>query len=157
VESGAGTTSANQELLANNAGSGGYNNPTGGTVGSHASTVSLTAANQYTVDYNLTLAAGPQITVSQSIYSGVGTGGSLLGTLSSTTTASTLLSGIYSFDGLGIGLRNSGTSYDPEMDITQLTVSEGNNAVVPEPGTLALLGSGMVLLQMARRRLQTRA
>jgi hypothetical protein len=152
-ETGAGTTSANQELIGNNFGSGAYANPAGSQVGSSMpSTVTLTAANQYTVDYRLTLNASGGVTISDNLYSGVGTGGTDLSS-QSVDTGSSLLTG--AFDGLAIGVRNSGSSLNPEMDINQITVTEGNS--VPEPNTLALLGGGMVLLQVARRRLQTRA
>ncbi len=139
-QSGAGTTSANQELIGNNFGSGAYNNPSGVTLGTAASTVALTAGSQYTVSEILTLSGTGQISLSDTLYSGVGTGGAVLSTLlSSSSAAGTNF--VNSFDGLAIGIRNTGTSLNPQIDVNQITITAAVQPA-PEPSTLALVGLG---------------
>jgi len=150
-------TSSAQDLLANTATTGAFAKTVppsvaGSQVGANlAQSVTLTTGNMYTVDYRLTLGSVTpgDLTISDSLYSGVGTGGSELFTQTGTTGAAPITS---TYDGLGIGMYYSGSSDQPILDISQITITTD----VPEPSTLALLGSGMVLLQMARRRLQTR-
>ncbi len=135
LQNGAGTASANQDLIGNNFGGGAYNNPTGAQVGGNlASTVTLTSLAQYTLDYRLTLSSAGVLTISDILYSGVGTGGTVLSSQSTVTTSALLAS---SFDGLAIGIRNSGTSLNPTMDINQITISD-LIAPIPEPSTFAL-------------------
>jgi hypothetical protein len=148
AQTGIGTGVNNQELIGNGFGSGTYTNPPGSAVGGNlASTVVLTAGNQYTVDYRLTLSAAGVLTISDNLYNGVGTLGTDLSSQSAATTATLLTS---SFDSLAIGLRNSGTSYQPTMDLNQITVTEFIQT--PEPSTLALLGVGSLSLVLYRRR-----
>src|ERR1700677_1503646 len=149
-----GTTSANQDLIGNGFGGGTYVNNPGSTVGSAtvlATSVALTAGDVYTVDYHLTLSSPGNITVSDDLFSGAGTGGT---EIQSVTTTGTLTTS--TFDGLAVGIRNSGTSLNPQMDINQITVTSDIQAV-PEPGTFVLFGGGLSFLSLAWRRRQPRA
>jgi hypothetical protein len=71
----------------------------------------------------------------------------------STTTA------IPSVADVGFKVQSSGTAgnYDIDDLLIGTTWASVTPATVPEPSTFALFGSGMVLLQVARRRLQTRS
>lgn len=152
LQNGAGTTSANQDVLGNNFGGGAYNNPGGTQVGGTVvSTLALTAGNQYTIDYRLTLSAGGVLTISDSLYNGAGTGGTQLASQSEITSSTPLTS---SFDALAIGIRNSGTSLQPTMDLNQITITD-DIQVVPEPSTFALAGLGALVFALSyRRRIQ---
>ena len=145
VQNGTGTTSANQELIGNNFGSGAYNNPTGATVGTSASSVVLSAGNQYTIDYRYTLSAAGQLMVSQNLYSGTTASGSPLSTVTGTITTT-----LNDIDSLAFGVRNSGTSLNPQMQINELTVTDLIQPA-PEPSTFVLVGIGALGLMWYRR------
>jgi hypothetical protein len=152
---GAGTTSANQELIGNNFGTGAFNNPAGTQVGGSLASTVVLAAGQYTVDYRLTLSSAGVLTISDNLYSGVGTAGTDLSSQSTVTSSALLTS---SFDGLAIGDRNAPTtSVNPDMEINQITVSDDIQSSVPEPNTFVLLGGGLGLFQLAWRRRSRRA
>ncbi len=124
IQNGALTVSANQDLIGNNLGGGAYNNPAGILVGSAVpSTVTLTNGTPYpyTMDYRLTLSDVNVLTITENLYGGAGTNGTLLFSLSSVTTTDLLTN---SFDGLAIGIRNSGTSFNPVMQLHQLAVTK---------------------------------
>jgi len=145
LQNGTGTTSANQELIGNSFGSGAYNNPTGATVGSGASTLVLTAGSQYTVDYRYTLSAAGQLTVSENIYSGTTASGSPLGAVTGTITTT-----LNDIDSLAIGIRNTGTSLNPQMDVNDIAVTDFIQPA-PEPSTFVLAGIGALGLVCYRR------
>jgi hypothetical protein len=155
--SASGTSSA-QDLIADTAFTGafgktGTSSVTGVVVNPTSSTTipAFTAAAVYTVDYRLTLAAAGGLTISDNLYTGNGVVPANNIFSQSVTTAAPITE---TYDGLAIGYYFSGVSATgPVMDISEITVSTD----IPEPSTLALIGSGMVLLQVARRRLQTRA
>jgi hypothetical protein len=129
-QNGAGTTSANQELLANNVGGGAFTNPTGTqlTGASQASTVALTTGAQYTEDYRITLNANGSEAVSSTLYSGVGTGGTVVNTQTANTPTTPVAT---SYDGLAMGGRFSGTSAVLTMDVTSLTVTTNISSAQP--------------------------
>ncbi len=140
IQNAGGTSSANQDLIGNNLGGGAYNNPAGSLIGgTTASTVTLTngAAYLYTMDYRLTLSDVGVLTITESLYGGAGTNGTQLATQSVTTTTALLTN---SFDGLAIGVRNSGTSFQPTIQIRQLAVSKSIYGT-PGPG-FNLTGGG---------------
>lgn len=132
TQTGAGTTSANQDLVGNSWGGGAYNNPTGTSLGTTTTAVPLTSGGVYTMYLQLTLASAGTITVSNSLWSGTSIGGT---SLFSEVAQATGANFINTFDGLCVGIRNSGTSMNPTMDISSIQVT-----VIPEPATLAVLG-----------------
>jgi uncharacterized repeat protein (TIGR01451 family) len=126
VQNGAGTTSANQDLIALGAGSGAWNNPSGTAVTpTVASPVILASNGTYTLELNIYLSAVNGSTnvlaMTNTLYSGVGTGGSVvfqLGTNNTTAIAT-------SFDGLSFGAaaRGGALAIDPCMDVSSIQVT----------------------------------
>jgi hypothetical protein len=151
VQNGVGTSSANQDLVGNNLGGGSYNNPTGVQLGSETAAAVLTSGSQYTVSYVLAFTAAGTITITNSLYSGVGTGGSLIFSETNTASGANLLT--TSFEGLAIGARHSGgsPSTNPTMDITDINVTSFIQPV-PEPSTFALAGLGVFGFALKYRR-----
>jgi len=144
-QSGAGTTSANQDVLFNNVGGGAYNNPVGGTIKQlGSSVVALTNGGLYTAYLRLTY-DGTNIQVTNALFSGGDTSGTqLFGLGGSTNSLFTT-----AFDGAAFGWRYSGSSGDPAtvMDVNDITITSN----VPEPSTVMLTLGGLVLLFRARR------
>jgi hypothetical protein len=147
VQNGAGTTSANQDVVGNNAGGGLYNNPAGTSLaGNLTSTVSLVDGNQYTYVLTLVRNASGTLSYNASLYDGVGTGGTVLST--QTAPAATALT--YTFDAIAIGYRTSGTSANPVMTVNSVKLDF--TAAIPEPGVISLVaGSALIALRRARR------
>jgi hypothetical protein len=144
-----GTTSANQELIGNNFGSGAY--PTTGTGLSPqpASTITLTGGSTYTADMLITYLGGGLISISETLYNGTGT----LGTaVQSTLTVSSTTAVATTFDGLAFGIRNSGSTLQPVADISDISVTY---TPVPEPTAIGLIGIGGGLGIVRRRRNKT--
>lgn len=143
------TDSANQDLIGNNFGSGAFNNPASSatfTDGSLASTVTLTNGDQYTVDFRITLttvgvpASAGTFTITDNLYSGADTLSANNLFSMTTYTASTLLA--TSFDGLAIGIRNSGASLNPEMALNKITISASIASTSPPVITSIVPASG---------------
>jgi len=144
-QNGAGTTSANQDLLFNNVGGGAFNNPTGGTIRQQGSSVvALTAGSVYTAYLRLTY-DGTNISVTNALFSGGDMTGTQLFGLGGSTNS--LFSP--SFDGLAFGWRYSGSSGDPAtiMDVNSIMVTTN----VPEPSTIILVLGGLGALIGTRR------
>jgi hypothetical protein len=142
-----GTTSQNQDLLFNGAsGSQAY---TGGVnLGSTTSTITLTQGLTYTLNLTATLTAATTLTINDTLYNGVGTGGSVVFTQQKNATGANLIA--TSFDGLAVGWRNSSAAAQGStMDIQSIQIT--SNAV-PEPSTFALSGLGMLAAAWAYRR-----
>lgn len=134
LQNGAGTTSANQDLLLNSVGSGAFNNPVGTQIGS-LETVNflLTAGATYTVSYSISLTTVGIFTITNNLYSGTGITGPLVFSQTNTTTAGTYLTN--SFDGLAIGVRNAGVGFNPTMDISKISVTAMLNVTTTNPPT----------------------
>jgi hypothetical protein len=91
----------------------------------------------------LTLSSAGTITVSNSLWSGSSIGGtSLFNEIGQATGASYM----NTFDSLCVGVRNSGTSLNPTMDISSIQV------LVPEPSSLALVSLAVFGVIVRRRR-----
>ncbi len=144
------TVNENQDLLFSNVGNGAYDLPNGTTIATATSTtIALTTGNSYTVSYSITLNAGGGHDILSTLYSGVGTGGTALASVSGTL-AAPLTS---SFDGLAIGFRDADTvtALADTMKITDLEIIQVSS--VPEPSSCAALaGLAGLGLTLARRR-----
>ena len=145
VQNGAGTSSANEDLIGNGFGGGTNVNPGGALAGTSASTVVLTTASKYTIDCRYTLTAAAQLTVNQNLYSGTTASGAPLSTVTGTITTT-----LNDIDSLAIGIRNTGTSLNPQMDVNDIAVTDFIQPA-PEPSTFVLAGIGALGLVCYRR------
>jgi autotransporter-associated beta strand protein len=134
VQNGTGTASANQELLGSGASGGTFNNPSGTTlVTSPSQAFAFNANTAYTIDFQIMLDPGGSgsLIISNALYSGVGTGGSIL--MSNITTASSPIA--IAFDGLAFGAFNHNGSFNPQMDVSSITVT-GQSTQITTPPTI---------------------
>ena len=117
-----GTTSANQDLVFSGAGTGLYNFPAGTQIGSSV-TLGPTPASgaKYTMSFTILLSAAGTVSITNNLYDA---NGNLLSNLGGTTgAANTYTNYANKYDGLSIGLGNKGTSLNPTMDISRITVT----------------------------------
>lgn len=121
AQSGADTSSQNQDLIGNNWGGGAFDTPAGFTLGTLASTSSLTDLQQYTLSFRITLTAANTYGIESKIYNGVGTNGPVLFNQSATASGGNFLTS--DFDSLAIGYRYSGVSAASALDVNDLTVT----------------------------------
>jgi len=135
-----GSASSDQDLVGNNFGSGAFVAVPGVTLATLSPNASVPLANSgaYTLDLRLTLSAPGVMSISNFIYSGAGTGGTLLFSQGSTNiSGANFLTSV--FDGLAVGLASKATSpgFDPVMDISSITVS-GISSPITAPPTITL-------------------
>jgi hypothetical protein len=121
-----GTSTRNQDLIGNGFGSGTYTNTAGAVLGSEAIVIGLTSNATYTVSYSIVLTAAGTLTTTNKLYSGTGTGGTLIFSQTNSATGASFLTN--SFDGLCIAVRNAGTNglwggFNPTMDISKISVA----------------------------------
>ncbi len=132
LQNGTGTSSANQELFGSNVGGGAFNNPSGTVISTApVAALALTTGGTYTMQLTITLSGLNILGITNNLYSGVGTGGTLLFSQGGTNTSATYLTSV--FDGLGIGIMNKGTSFNPVMDISSITVNGQSTAITTPP------------------------
>jgi hypothetical protein len=119
------TTSVNngvQDLLFSGAGTGLFKFPSGTQIGSSVtSAATLASGGVYTLSYTILLSATSTVSITNNLYDA---GGNLVSSQGATTTGGytyTNFSNLY--DGLAIGLANKGTSLNPQMDISRITIS----------------------------------
>ena len=121
AQTGALTSSENQDLIGSNWGGGAYKNPAGVNLNQITSTLVVTNGATYTLDYKIALTAATTVTITSKVYSGTGTGGTLLFSQTTPATAANFLTS--TFDGLAIGYRySSTTSAASQIDISSVTV-----------------------------------
>jgi len=132
------TASSNQELLGNNFGSGAFTSPAGTVIAtlSPNAPVPINNSSVYTLEMRLTLTSDTSLSISNFIYSGVGTGGTIIfantnGVITNATFLTT------AFDGFAIGLASKTTNLDPMMDISSITIS-GISTPITTPPTITL-------------------
>jgi hypothetical protein len=127
---------------------GGYGNPTASQLinGSQTDTLNLTNGDQYTEDFRITLTGTGQLSVTNTLYAGTGTGGTILTSLGgiSNNVPNT------SFDSLAFGFLEK-SSMAMTQDVSMIEISTD---VVPEPSSWMLIVSGFTMLVglIARRR-----
>ncbi|HEU6447427.1 MAG TPA: autotransporter-associated beta strand repeat-containing protein [Verrucomicrobiae bacterium] len=152
IQNGSGTASANQDVIATTgAGSAGYNNPGASSIATGPTApVSLANNAPSTLYLRVTLTGPTEVTISNAIYSGAGTGGTILYSQIGVASGSTFLTS--SFDGLAIGASHrtvsGGTGRNPVMDISSIQISGQSSAAgipnitsQPVPTTVATNGS----------------
>lgn len=130
VQNGTGTTSANQELLGNGVSGGTFNNPgAANLITGTAQTFTLAMNTAYTLDLQITLdpAGSGNLLISNTIYSGAGTGGTMV-FVSGTSTANILAT---AFDGLAFGYFEKTLSLNPQMDVSSITITGQSSPPVP--------------------------
>lgn len=114
---------ANQDLLFSGSGTGLYNAPGGTQLGANfTGGPTLVSGAKYTMSFTVLLAAAGQVAVTNSLFD---VNGTLLCTYGGTSSggASFINNGNY-FDGLAIGVANKGTSFNPSMDISKITITK---------------------------------
>ncbi len=118
-----GTANNNQDLVTSGSGSSSYVNPAAATVGSatSAQSVTLVAGNPYTEVLTLTLTATNKIAVTNQLYSGTGTNGTLLSQFGGVASGSTFMTN--SFDAFAIGWRTTSSASATAIDINQIAVN----------------------------------
>ncbi len=143
------TVNESQELLYNNRGGGAYDAPGGTDIATVAGTNVALGASAYTATFTITQNSDGGQDITGSLFSGVGTGGSVLASISGTS-ATPVTS---SFSGLAIGFRDgdSVTALATTMEIDAITLTA---AAVPEPSSFAALAgaAGLGLAALRRRR-----
>lgn len=132
AQNGPGGTAVNQELVFNGSGTGSYTNPPGATIGTSETlnTVTLNSGAVYTISYSIELTAPGTLTISNFLYSGAGVNPNNI-IFSQTNTATNTEVLVTSFDSLCIGIRNSGATLEPAMDLSSITVTK---SVAGSPG-----------------------
>jgi autotransporter-associated beta strand protein len=145
IQNGGGTTSANQDLVSGGvATSGGFTSP-GPTIldAPNLPTISLTTGSYYTISYTIVLtdSNAPTLTITNVLYSGAGTGGTVLSSDTTTATGANYLT--KSFDGIALGRRETG-SVLITMDVTNLTISENLAGMPGQPFDVTGGGTGCV-------------
>jgi autotransporter-associated beta strand protein len=155
------TSSQNQDLVGNNIStSTAFGNPTG-TKFTAGTSESFTLASNApsTVYLNITLdpAGSGNYIISNALFMGAGTGGTLLTSSSATTTSNTFLT--TAFDGLAFGAANKVTSpsYNPQMDVSSITITGQSTAptnpptITTEPSPVSVVSGGSCAFIVAAR------
>ena len=142
---------ADQELLGNSVSSSAtYNNPKGGTLTGGTATSSAVLNNGGTYTLELTIwDNGSGFTVTNTLFSGAGIGGTVLSQVVGTTNATSL-----AYDALAFGWYQKGTvgtiTNATAMDVDSILITSNT---IPEPSTLMLAGAGLgLMLAVIRRR-----
>jgi autotransporter-associated beta strand protein len=144
-----GTTSQNQDALFSNASSTqAFNSPAGTGLGNTVSAVTLTNGSTYTFELVIYLNTPSSLAITNTLYNGAGTGGSVIFTQTKTATNATFVTG--GFNGMAVGWRNASATQPNAMDISSIQIT-GQSTVVttpptitsqPVPVTVATNGSG---------------
>ncbi|HLP77949.1 MAG TPA: autotransporter-associated beta strand repeat-containing protein [Candidatus Paceibacterota bacterium] len=130
-----GTANNNQDLVTTGSSSQSYRNPSASTVGSRvASTLVLTAGATYTETLRITLTDINTLAITNSLYDGPSTNGTLLVEFGGIASGSTYLTS--GFDGLAIGWRETANAATT-MDISSIDVS-GEITTITTPPDITL-------------------
>jgi len=119
-----GVANNNQDLVTTGSGSSSYDFPAAVTVGTAATTpsVTLTAGNPYTEELAITLTSANTLAITNTLFAGTGTNGTVLSQFGAIASGSTYLTN--AFDALAIGWRATASTSATAMDINQITVGE---------------------------------
>ncbi len=133
IQNGASPNNGVQDLLFSGAGTGLYKFPVGTAVGSTmASSVTLTAGGTYTRSFTIKVSAANEVTITDELYSGDVAAGIPLSSLVRTTSGGNTYTNFSNqYDGLAIGIANKGTSSNPLMDISKITITKSTKADEP--------------------------
>lgn len=134
VQNSSGTTSANQDLLGNGVSSGTFNNPTATVLATGAAqNFTLLPSGAYTLYLNITLdpAGSGNYIISNAVFQGAGTGGTMLYT--NTASTSTILAA--AFDGFAFGAFNHNGTLNPQMDVSEILIT-GQSTAPHAPPTI---------------------
>jgi hypothetical protein len=128
------TNNQNQDLIFRSGVTGGFNSPAASIITPNATQgLQLTDGSTYTYTFNIALAAGGVLTLTQNVYDGAGTAGANLFTHQSTSTAAQAIA--TQFDGLAMGYRATNDTNTPaaehKLDISQIKID--TNVSVPVP------------------------
>jgi hypothetical protein len=138
IQNGTSATSANQDLLGAGVGSGAFGNP-GFTniVSGTATSISLATNIAYTWDLRITLTGVQTLQISNAIFQGPNTSGSIVYSLITTNfTGPNFLTS--AFDGMGIGFRgvgSTGNAINPVIDVSSILIT-GQSTIPTNPPTI---------------------
>jgi hypothetical protein len=138
-----GADNNNQDVVTSGSGSSSYANPPAAAVGSQstAASVVLIAGNPYTEVLAVTLTATNTLAITNFLYSGVNTNGTLLAQFGGTAAGSTYLTN--SFDALALGWRATVNSNATTIDLNQISVNSSQSVLAPAP-TVSLVPTNLV-------------
>ena len=134
VQDGTVVTNANQDLVGNGVGGGAFKNPAGTTLetASGSPQFTFTTGGTYTMELKIILSAPGYLAISNYLYAGAGTNGTvLLSHGTANVTGGNVLA--TAFDGLAIGALNKTSGYDPAMDISSILISGQSSAISGPP------------------------
>lgn len=125
------TTANNQDLVTSGSGSSSYTGQS--TVGSASSapSVTLVAGQTYTENLKITLTDVNTLAITNSLYAGVGTGGTMLSQFGGVASGGTFITA--GFDALAIGWRQTQGSIPTTIDISSIQVSGQVTPVTAPP------------------------
>ena len=124
-----GTANNNQDLVTTGS-SASYSNPGGSTVGATSTNaVTLVAGNPYTETLTLSLTATNTLAITNVLYAGLNTNGTVVAQFGAMASGGTYLTN--SFDALAIGWRATANTSATEMDVNQIAVNTTQIVAAP--------------------------
>src|SRR5271170_3905066 len=135
VQNGSLTSSQNQELLGDNAGTGTFNGPAGTLISTAPlGPLTLTPGGQYTENLIISLVGADTLIITNNIYSGATTNGTLVFSQGTTNVmGAEFLTA--SFDGFAIGILSKNSSIIPVIDINSIQIT-GQSTPITNPPTI---------------------
>ncbi|HLX72906.1 MAG TPA: glycosyl hydrolase family 28 protein [Verrucomicrobiae bacterium] len=110
-----------QDLVTSSSGSSSYNNPPGATVGASVGAVALTTGNVYTELVTITLTGVNTLAITNSLYSGTDTNGTLMSQFGGVASGATYLTN--AFDALAIGWRATASTSPTTIDVNNIAIN----------------------------------
>jgi hypothetical protein len=133
-----------QDTVTSGSGSSSYTNNLPVTVGTASSTpsVTLVAGNPYTEVLTLTLSAANTLAITNSLYSGTNTSGTLLSQFGGVASGTTYLTN--AFDALAVGWRATVNTFATAIDINQISVSTTRALTTIPTNSVSLVPTNIV-------------